>query len=259
MIYLTRKDDILNFPNIEKRLIPFKDILEKKREVKHGKQPWYALHWARNRKNFELKQKLLVQNIRNLALKRRIIATIDYEKIFADITLFTIVSKNLDYDLRYILGILNSNLVNYSFQTKYLDIHIKGVYLNEIPIAKNSAENQKPLIDKVDKILSLNEGILDISRKFTDRVQNLNLKNTSNKLHNFEDLNFNEFLDEFKKQKVTLSLKKQNEWEKYFEEEKKKKYNLKQEINQVENKINEIVYALYGLTDDDIKIIEKNQ
>jgi len=260
VIYLTRKENISDFPEIEKRLIPFKGILEKTREVKQGIQPWYSLHWPRNRANFERKEKLFVQKIRNLALKRRIVATIDHEKMFARSTLYVYMSKNPDYDLRYILGILNSNLVNYSFQTKYLDITIKGVYLDAIPIPKASSKNQQPLIEKVDKILILNEKISDVTKKFTERaLQNFNLKKLSNKLHNFEDLDFNELLNEFQKLEVVLSLQKQDEWKTYFEQKKKTKHDLKHEIDQLENKINKIVYDMYALTDDDIKIIERNE
>ena len=78
-------------------------------------------------------------------------------------------------------------------------------------------------------------------------------------MHNFEDLDFKQLLSEFKKQKVTLTLEKQDEWETYFEKKKKTKHDLKHEINQLDNKINKIVYDMYDLTDDDIKIIEKNE
>lgn len=260
VIYLTRNDQLSDYPQVKKRLEPFKSILEKKREVKLGRQPWYSLHWPRDRSNFESKEKLLVQAIRNLALKRRVVATMDYDGLYADHTINALVPKNTDYDLHYVLGILNSNLINYLFQNKYVDINIKAVYLDAIPIPKISAKNQKPLIRMVDQILILNEEILDITRKFTDRVlQNFNLKKLSNKLHNFEDLDFKQLLSEFKKQKVTLTLEKQDEWETYFEKKKKTKHDLKQEINQLDNKINKIVYDMYDLTDEDIKIVEKNQ
>jgi hypothetical protein len=260
VIYLTRNEKISDFPGVKKRLVPYKSILENKREVKLGRQPWYALHWPRNSENFERKEKVIVQAIRNLSLKRRIVATIDYDKLYADHTINVLIPKNPDYDLRYVLGILNSNLINYLFQKKYVDINIKAVYLDAIPIPKTSSENQHPVIEKVDQILILNEKISDVTKKFTDKaLENFNLKKLSNKLYNFEDLDLNELLNEFKKLKVILPLQKQDEWKIFFEQQKKIKYDLKQEIEQLDNGINKIVYALYGLSDDDIKIIEKTE
>jgi len=54
-----------------------------------------------------------------------------------------------------------------------------------------------------------------------------------------------------------LTLEKQEEWETYFEEGKNTMIDLKQEINQLENEIDKMVYAIYDLTDEDIEIIEK--
>jgi hypothetical protein len=134
VIYLTRENSLVGLPGIAARLAPYKTKLETKREVRMSRQPWFALHWPRVQANFELPQKILVQDIRNLALQRRIVATLDVDRHFADHTVNVLHSRGNDYDLHFILGVLNSELLNYVFGKKHIDIHVKGVYLAELPV-----------------------------------------------------------------------------------------------------------------------------
>ena len=75
-------------------------------------------------------------------------------------------------------------------------------------------------------------------------------------LESFEKLNFKQFLSELKKQKITLSLKQQDEWEEYFDENKKTCQALVLHINEIDKAIDKMVYELYGLTEDEIKLVE---
>ena len=136
VIYLTRDTSLSYCPNVERRLAPFKARLSKKREVKMGRQPWYSLHWPRAQKNFELPQKILMQRIRNLSLERRIVATLDTESLYADHALNVIYSKSNDYDLRFVLGVLNSRLLNFVFGKRHLDVNIKSVYVLQLPVPR---------------------------------------------------------------------------------------------------------------------------
>ena len=71
-------------------------------------------------------------------------------------------------------------------------------------------------------------------------------------------MNFEEFLKELKKvSEINLSLKDQDEWEDYFNERKRVVQDSEKEINQLDNKINEMVYNMYGLTDNEIAVVEK--
>jgi type I restriction-modification system DNA methylase subunit len=177
VIYLTNQNTISDFPNIQKRLEPFKTVLNSRAEA--GLRPWYSLHRPRDAQIYEANPKILVQDIRNLALKRRIVATMDTRKLYADHTINVVCPKNNEYDTKYILGILNSKLVNYLFQHKYLDIHMKGVYLEEIPIKRIEFSDQaevlksERLVGLVNEILTLNEKIqqtkLPDERKLLER------------------------------------------------------------------------------------------
>ena len=51
-------------------------------------------------------------------------------------------------------------------------------------------------------------------------------------------------------------MKEQYEWEDYFNEYKKDLLNLSNQIEKTDNEINQMVYKLYGLTTEEIQIIE---
>ena len=67
---------------------------------------------------------------------------------------------------------------------------------------------------------------------------------------------FSEFIKELTKQKVKLSLSEESEWEEFFTQESKKVLELKSSIDKTDKEIDMMVYELYGLTDEEIKIIE---
>ena len=56
----------------------------------------------------------------------------------------------------------------------------------------------------------------------------------------------------------TINKKDEFEWMPLFEENKKKAQNLQTQINQTEREIDQMVYELYGLTEEEIKIVENS-
>ncbi len=84
------------------------------------------------------------------------------------------------------------------------------------------------------------------------------MKKLSTKLENCFQLSFNEFLKELEKSKVKLSLSQKAEWEDYFLQESKKALDIKQQIDATDKEIDRMVYRLYGLSDEKIKIVEDN-
>jgi len=88
------------------------------------------------------------------------------------------------------------------------------------------------------------------------------IKKPSNKLNSFWVLSFEDFKKEAKriaklKFKTSLEEKQFDEyWADDFEETKKELVDLKQKIDDTDEKIDQLVYEIYGLTDEEIKIVE---
>ena len=74
----------------------------------------------------------------------------------------------------------------------------------------------------------------------------------------FYDFDFKTFVTELKKQKVKLSLVQQDEWEEYFNSYKSEINQLQIEIEKTDKEIDQMVYQLYNLTDDEIAIVENS-
>ena len=82
------------------------------------------------------------------------------------------------------------------------------------------------------------------------------LLSLTGKLQSWHDLSYADFLRELAKSKVSLTLSQKAEWEDYFTAEQQKVQNLKQQIAVTDSKIDRMVYELYGLTEEEIGIVE---
>jgi hypothetical protein len=60
---------------------------------------------------------------------------------------------------------------------------------------------------------------------------------------------------ELKKKKVAFGLKEQDEWEEYFEGYKKEILELKSEIDVCDGEIDEMVFELYGLSEEEKEVV----
>jgi hypothetical protein len=206
--------------------------------------------------------KILVQDIRNLSLKRRIIATYDDKNYYNLYTLHNIIPLSDEIDIKYILAILNSTLMNFYFASNYKDIHIKPRYLSDLPICKINLESQKVFIDKAQFMLSLNEEFYGFQQKFSTYFSSqYKLDKLPGKLEKWYDLEFVDFIKELNKaikgvKGTPLTKKDEFEWMDLFEENKKKALELKAEIDKTDKEIDRMVYELYGLNEEEIKIVE---
>ena len=55
---------------------------------------------------------------------------------------------------------------------------------------------------------------------------------------------------------MEMNIFRRAEWEEYFNQEKRKATEIKEKIDATDKEINQMVYALYGLTEEEIRIVE---
>lgn len=111
----------------------------------------------------------------------------------------------------------------------------------------------------VDKIQNLTIDYNLKQTKFLKRViDNFDGIKITNQLDSFDELDFRKFINELSKQKIKLSLTRQDEWEDYFNTYKSDLKNIKVDIDKLDNEINEIVFKLYDLSSVEIKILEES-
>lgn len=177
---------------------------------------------------------------------------------------FGVISKdNNVYNNKFILAVINSLLINFFHKFRFLDLEkelfqkILIANCRKFPIRKTSMTSQQPFISKADQMLSLNCELQELSGKFI-RLMNrrFEMDKLSGKLQNWYQLTFGEFLSELKKAKISLSLSQESEWETYFTDEQQKAQAIQQQIAQTDREIDQMVYQLYGLTEEEIAIVE---
>jgi hypothetical protein len=106
-------------------------------------------------------------------------------------------------------------------------------------------------------MLTLNDELQEISQKFQRSLERkFALTDLPKKLQDWYLLSYADFIKELEKKKIKLSLSEEAEWESYFTVEAKKALDLKTQIEKTDRDIDHMVYALYDLTEDEIKIVE---
>ena len=108
--------------------------------------------------------------------------------------------------------------------------------------------------------------MLELNKKLQELKQNfhneLNLEKLTNKLQKFEELEFDDFIKEYTKSKKIKFADKleernfKNDWKALFENDKKEVLEIQNQINITDKEIDQMVYKLYDLTEDEIKIVE---
>ena len=117
------------------------------------------------------------------------IATFGDKGIYSLNTVYNIYIKNENYNLKFILSILNSRFISFFWKiffsdSKTLFPKIKRKYLEDIPIPKTSNETQKQFIDLVDKLILLNNKIEDSISDDEKKSLKIELKNIDYELNN---------------------------------------------------------------------------
>lgn len=178
----------------------------------------------------------------------------DVSGMYCNNSMWFILAKN-----KGLLAILNSKM-GWWLITKYCTQIQNGCqliwkYFGQIPISNPNED----LALKADQMIFLNKQLQETSQKFQRNIQReYNLEKLSAKLENWFLIPFKEFLKELEKSKVKLTLSQKAEWEDYFLQESKKALDIKHQIDTTDKEIDRMVYNLYGLSEEEIKIVERN-
>ncbi len=176
-----------------------------------------------------------------------------------------IISMNTDnYFTKFILVLFNSSLLNYFYQQRFSQTHISGGYfaingsqLKEIPIPIISLEAQQPFITLADTMLDKNKELQEKNNKFQELLKaDCNIEKLNTKLENWYNLSWADFVNELKKLKITLSGEMKEDWIERFNRYKSQITELQNIIQTTDKKIDQLVYELYGLSEEEIKVIE---
>jgi len=198
--------------------------------------------------------------MRKISLFPRIVACYDNND-FHGLYTCSVITKKEKYSnsLKSLSCIINSKLINIWYKYFDTDIEIKLTSVKQIPLPELSPKNIKILDGYCDKMLQLKKEIKDTAYKFQRSIQRkFNLEDLPKKLQDWYELTYADFIKELGKKKIKLSLSEEAEWEDYFEQERKKAEELKAQIDATDKAIDQMVYELYGLSEEEIGIVENS-
>ena len=216
--------------------------------------------------DFALRDKTLFETEKVVIRKTgdRLICCYDNSNFYFDTLVHGIYQSNNDYSLKYILAILNSKPATYFYRCLH---DIKGKVfakislddLSSFPIPKITETNRvivEGMISLSDTMLSLNKQLQEKRSRFLRRLSdNFEGVKITTALQQFDTMDFKGLMAELKKQKIKLSLSQQDEWEDYFNERVAECQDLSAQIKATDNEIDNRVFDLYGLTEEERKIV----
>lgn len=221
-------------------------------------------------KSWHFNPKIILQRIVGQN-KNKIFATVDFTNkiIFPNANLVNL--NNSDDDVRFYLAVLNSNLISYYYNLYFgeSNTNLTKLAFESIPIPDTLGLNKELYINKAQNLIDLNTNYQSYINSFlTLLASKFNIAKASKKLQNWHELEFGDFLKELEKVRKKsakeneteynkLSLSEEAEWMQYFNEQKEKAEELKAEIDKTDKEIDQMVYELYGLTEEEIKIVEE--
>ena len=238
------------FPNIIEKLVPFEERAKKRYDKGEF---WWELRNCAYYDLFEI-PKIIFPNLQKSN-------KFSYDETGTYINAPAVFLPTGD---KFLLSILNSKLVWYFLQSICVVrsggfIEVKPQYFEQIPIPSISEEQKMNLTQLVENTITLTSKLQQKLRRFLNRLEsNLNIEKFSQKLLTFYSFDFKTFLSELKRLKIKLSLSEQDEWEEHFDLYKSEINSLQAEIKQIENEIDQMVYELYGLSEEETQIVENS-
>ncbi len=249
-----------NFPKGYQYLKDNETVLRNREHGKMDKEGWFLYIYPKSLTEFE-QSKIITPDI---SFKTNM--SLDIGTFYHGTTLYSFIkSDNVKEDYKFYLSLFNSPLMWFFIKNTGTELRggyfrFKTKYLEPFPLPKlENLNDQQPFIEKADLMLSLNKKLQDKKTKFINRItSNLEIAKISKKLDSFYNFDFKSFVAELKKQKVKLTLVQQDEWEEYFTAYQTEINQLQAQIDATDKEIDQMVYQLYGLTEEEIGIVEAN-
>ena len=205
--------------------------------------------------------KLIVSRI----VEPRIKAIFFENAAIVDQSFSIIIEKSEDFSLLFLLGLLNSKLFTYFVieqspkQSKNISptLHLK--LLESLPIVICDPIDQSQIADLAYELSNLKTNYDAFKKSFINLMESkfdctLNAKI----FKEWPELKFSELVKELAKENVKLSSLEETEWKKYFNNQKTKALEIKSEIEEIDEEIDQIIYELYELSEEIILVVERS-
>jgi len=183
-----------------------------------------------------------------------LMATFDDKAYYAKDVILIENEEQSTIKLKALTALLNSRPLRWYYETTFPTLHVQRDELASLPIP--TLDNTEELASLVDMMLSLNSQLQDKRSRFLSRlIEELGSMKITTALQQFDHITFAELKAELKKQKLSIPLKQQDEWEDFFNERVAECRELSAQIKATDEEIDAKVFDLYGLTEEERRIV----
>ncbi len=242
-----------DYPAIKKHLEAFYSMLEKRGDK--GDTP-YNLRNCAYLEDFA-KPKIIYPNMTSVFP-----FIYDDRGYFSNDKSFILTAQDDSVSLLFLTAILNSSLSKLWIWWNCPELgdsrrEIRKIYFEHFPVPHANLEQTTMLAEYAIERTRLTTNQETLNSKFQHTLQRrFNLEDLPGKLQNWYLLTYPEFIAELAKKKIKLTLTEEAEWEAYFQQEASQALATKSEIEKTDREIDRMVYELYGLTEEEIRIVE---
>ncbi|NQY11718.1 MAG: N-6 DNA methylase, partial [Flavobacteriales bacterium] len=199
---------------------------------------------------------------------KRLVATFLNDKFITDQSVFVArFMEQGEWNPQEVLSIINSSSMSFYFRQNYSEFDdlfpkVKLQHFKDFPIPKGlSNSNGKLGLLATLRLEKSDANFIKIQTFGKYIKQHLGIEELPRKLQNWHELDFAEFIKELNKaikkaDGEKLSKSDEMDWMEVFEKKKAEAQTLKAEIDKTDNEIDQMVYELYGLSEEEIKIVE---
>ena len=166
---------------------------------------------------------------------------------------------SVNYSYKALLAIFNSSLVRYELNSeRRSNIHIYPDDWKRLVLPRIKEEQQISLESLTDTMLDLHQQLQEKRSRFLQSLSdNFDGVKITTALQQFDTMDFKGLMAELKKQKIRIPVKEQDEWKDHFNQRVAECQELTAQIKTTDNEIDNRVFDLYGLTEDERrKVIE---
>ena len=260
------KLDIEEYPSIKEHLLSFGyDRLKQtgdKGSRKKTKGNWFETQDSIAYNKEFSKPKIIYPNMTSLFP-----FMYDESGILANQKCFILTAQDDTIQLRYLTAIFNSSLAKLWIWYNCPELQggtreISKIYFENFPVPQANSEQTEKLEQWATERTELTKNSQKTSSKFQKYIQSqYPIEKLPKKLLKWHDLDFAGFIIELNKaiKKAggeRLTKMDEMDWMDVFETKKAEAQELKAEIDKTDKEIDQMVYALYGLSDEEIQIVE---
>lgn len=183
-----------------------------------------------------------------------LMATFDNSAYYAKDVIIIEHKEQSTIALKALVILLNSKLLRWFYETTFPTLHVQRNELASLPIPNLKHTTELSVL--ADTMLTLHQQLQEKRSRFLRRLSdNMEGVKIMTALQQFDQLDFKGFVAELKKQKIKLSLSQQDEWEDYFTGRVAECQEITAKIKATDNEIDNRVFDLYGLTEEERRIV----